>query len=357
MKVPVEGVRKGTDEFGRLGQLFDSTSEIRRNPDGTIWTDVAGRPSLVSTKEMDATHGKMTDDIVKAIKANPQYEMAPGDYLKLVTDRRGVQKYRGQIMQPEALDTLSASNQYNANQVLNLRKISGIQSRNDGTMVTQVYNTAGRRGKYTTLPAQERAVVPLYFEISPATRQTNVFSYDPEQMHANIAKVLRRGEAKTLWNGNIDAVKTDVQTYLKNLAGDRPGETDIGIAKKRVINNLFGLASDANPLIDDVTRKSPSVFKTFRIDRINRLNELGAQIPFGRQTYEQVRGFAQPRLQTPIVESAPAAPVATAPIEPFANLPDSALPKLSDVAHTKHLPAGAHFLDPRGVRRRNIPHG
>jgi hypothetical protein len=42
--------------------------------------------------------------------------------------------------------------------------------------------------------------------------------------------------------------------------------------------------------------------------------------------------------------------------EPFSNLPDHALPKLSEIEHTKALAPGTHFLDPKGVRRK-IPHG
>jgi hypothetical protein len=49
-------------------------------------------------------------------------------------------------------------------------------------------------------------------------------------------------------------------------------------------------------------------------------------------------------------------PMTATSVEPVAHLPDEALPKLSDVAHTKHLPPGAHFLDPKGVRRK-IPNG
>ena len=359
VRVPVEGVRKGTDEFGRLSHTFDATTALRRNPDGTLWTDSAGRPAIVPTREMDAVHGQMTDDIISAIKANPQYETMPGDYVKLVTDRRGRQYYRGQVLQPEAQAKVAASNKYNAVQVLNLTRIGGAMERNDGTMFTQVYNTAGKKGKYATLPAQERAIVPLYFEIDPKTRQTNILSYDPEQMSANITKVLRRGKAKELWDGNIQAMTGDVKTYLDNLSNNRPGATGIGWDKKGVINNLFGLEADANPLIEDVTRKSPSVFKTFRLDRINRLNELSERASLGRETYEQVRAYAQPRRlgfegvpaePPPIVQAIPTRP------EPFAHLPDEALPKLSDVAHTKHLPAGAHFLDPKGVRRK-VPHG
>jgi hypothetical protein len=64
-----------------------------------------------------------------------------------------------------------------------------------------------------------------------------------------------------------------------------------------------------------------------------------------------------PEAQAGTATSAPAEPSAPpgeqeARAEPFSNLPDHALPKLSEIEHTKHLAPGTHFLDPKGVRRK-----
>lgn len=296
-RVPVGETRRGTPEFDRLAKTFDASGDLKRNPDGTIWTGRDGRPQIVSVKEADATHGKMTDAVISMYKNNPTLEGAGGDNsLRLVTYRNGRKVYRGQTVPPQVLDALAASNQHNPAQINNWRTLNGVMGRNDGTMVLQVYNTAGKRGAYATLPAKERAVVPLYTEVSPATRQTNVQAYDPEQMTSNIARMLRTKKGKEIWDGKIAPAHDDVKTYLDNLSNNRPGETGIGLQKKGAINELFGINADANPYVTEVMKRSPSVFKTFRLDRINRLQELPGTIePVGAQTYEQVYGFMQPK--------------------------------------------------------------
>src|SRR4029077_1317676 len=159
-----------------------------------------------------------------------------------------------------------------------------------------VYNSATKgKGRYTTVEARERVLAPLYTEISPNTKQVNFQMYDPETLQANLAKVLKSKKGKALWGDNVSVAVDDTRSYLDNLANDRPGEAGIGIQKKGVINEMFGINADANPYVSELMKRSPSVFKTFRLDRMNRINELPANEPVSSQTYEQVRSFMQPR--------------------------------------------------------------
>src|SRR5215510_5235581 len=297
-RVPVTEARQGTPEFERLQKTFDASGDLRRNPDGTIWTDAAGRPQVLSTREVDAAQGRMADQAIDALRRSPQ-GAAGGheDVLRLKTHRDGRQYFRGQYVPQDVFDALTASNQHNASQVLNWQKLNGIMDRNDGTMVTLVYNTAGNRGAYATLPARSRAAVPIQTEISPKIRQVNIKSYDPEQLVENITKYLKTKKGKDLWDGKIATANDDAKTYLDNLANGRPGETGLGLDKKAALNQLFGFPdSGANPTIADLAKRSPSVIKSFRIDRINQLQELpGVTRPFHRETYEQVRAYQQPR--------------------------------------------------------------
>ena len=166
-------------------------------------------------------------------------------------------------------------------------------------MVRGVYNTATKgKGKYATLPARERSMVPLYFEFSPETKQINVQMYDPEQLQTHITKMLQSKKGKDLYNGQLGPALDDVRTYMNNLANNRPGETGIGLEKKGVINEMFGVNADANPYVSDLAQRpsNQSVWKTFRLDRINRIAELsGQREPVTSQTYEKVRSFMQPR--------------------------------------------------------------
>ena len=297
-RVPVTAAVKGTEEFDRLSKTFDASGDLKRNPDGTLWTDLAGRPQVLSQKEVDAAHGKLTDQAIDALRRSPQDIPGHEDVVSLRTHRDGKVFYEGQWMPQEAFDALTAvPNQHNYLQIKNWQDLNNIMDRNDGTMVHMVYNTAGNKGAYATLPARSRVVVPIQHQISPSTRQVNILSFDPEQLVTNITKYLRTKKGKDLWDGKIDAANDDAKTYLDNLANNRAGETGIGLEKKAALNELFGFPdSGANPTIADLGKRSPSVIKTFRLDRINQLRELpGVTQPMHRETYEQVRAYQQPR--------------------------------------------------------------
>ncbi|HET9373622.1 MAG TPA: hypothetical protein VFO40_01515 [Chthoniobacterales bacterium] len=307
---------------------LDGAGIVARNPKtGEVLRDASGLPVIKSAAEADRDFKAMTGTVVNFLKANPQHLGEAGDnVLKLVTDRNGREVYRGQVVPQEVFDAVTATNQHNPFQIQNWQKVDGMTRRNDGSMMLSVYNTAGKGGKYATLAMKEKALVPLYTEISPNTHQVNIQAYDPETMQANIAKMLRRRDGQRLWDGKIQPASEDVNTYLLNLAANRPGETGIGLEKKQVINSLFGIAVDANPYIETVAGKVPSVFKTFRLDRMNRVREVsGVQRPVGAATYEQVRAFQMPR------EEAAAAQPALEPGTRFAPRNKSAVQATDEV--------------------------
>jgi hypothetical protein len=223
---------------------------------------------------------------------------APGEPnpIQLTKDRQGHVAYVGPYAPDAALEALAKSNLYNASQMLQLKQLNGGMMREDGTIYTTVYNTAGKKGKYATLPARSRAIVPVVHEISPINHQWNIGAYDPEQLETNMTQSFKNPKVKALWDSKIDAMHSDVATYLHNIVSGLPGETGIGLDKKGVINQFFGFNSPINPSIGQVMLKNPSVFKSFRVDRMNQVRELPGQTqPFRPGTYEQIYGFMQPR--------------------------------------------------------------
>jgi hypothetical protein len=298
---------------------LDGAGILARDPKtGQVIKDSSGLPVILSSSQADSNLRNLTDSTINFLKANPHVLGSAGDnVLKLVTDRNGRQVYRGQVVPSDVFDAITGQNQHNPYQIKNWQAVDGMTRRNDGSMMLITYNTAGKGGRYATLAMKERALVPLYTEISPHTHQVNIQAYDPETMQSNIAKMLRRPDGQRLWDGKIDAATKDVEAYLQNLANDRPGETGIGLDKKGVINAMFGIRADANPYIESLMAKS-SVFKTFRIDRMNRVREVaGVNRPVSAKTYEQVRAFQQPRTEPAVVEG----PI-RAPAELRANSPE-----------------------------------
>ena len=296
--VEVGQIVKGTPEFDRIQTNLNASGDLHRNPDGTIAVDLSGRPRVKTPRQADADAAQMGQRIHDLYQRQPGLEGTDNDnYLKVVTDRDGRQFRRGQRVPDAVFNELAASNQFNSNQLLNWRKMDGMMQRNDGSMMNTVYNTASKgKGKYATLPARERDLVPIYSEVSLHNDQVNIKAYDPELLQANLNKKLRGKTGQDLYNGNIGPAYADVRTYLDNLAAGRPGETGLGPERKGFVNELFGFNADANPFVNELTKRSPDVFKSFRLDRINRLAEIpGSTEPFHAATYEQVRSFMQPR--------------------------------------------------------------
>jgi hypothetical protein len=182
-----------------------------------------------------------------------------------------------------------------------------------------------------------------------------------------------------LW-GNVGEFNADADTYFQNHARGNPGSDGIGVAKRDAINSLLGLETqlhrDSNPLLAgaDNPRARP-IIKSFRIDRASQVQATEKTTPFSdlaqytlmNKNYRPRRAgevspegpaSSVPEAQAGTAISAPAEPPSKqeARAEPFSNLPDHALPKLSEIEHTKALAPGTHFLDPKGVRRK-IPHG
>jgi hypothetical protein len=309
-KLPVGDVIKGTPEFDRVQKNLEASGDLVRNADGTIATDMAGRPITRTKNQADADHARLAQAVNDIYAAQPGLEgTADDNFLRLVTDRNGRQVRRGQRVPEAVFSELERTNQFNASQLNNWRKMDGIMQRNDGSMSLAVYNSpTNGKGRYATIPAKERAFIPVWTEVSPESNQVNVTGYDPERLNANAARMLKTAAGRRLYDGQIGPALADVRTYLENLANDRPGETGIGIEKKGLINQIFGIRVEANPYAGDLEKKSPSVIRSFRLDRTNRVSEVsGANQPFREQTYEQLRSFMQPRA------AAAEAPVAAAP--------------------------------------------
>lgn len=333
-KIPVGDIVKGTEEFDRLTKNLGDTGDLVRNADGSIKVDDAGRPIVKTPQQANADHAKLAQDVIDIYKHQPGLtEPNNPNALKLVQDRNGRWVYRGQHTPDAVFDTVTASNQHNANQILNWRKMDALTRLDAGTATNGVYNTATKgKGRYATLAARERVMVPLYTEISPKTGQVNIQMYDPEQMVKNVTKMMKTKKGKELWD-SVGTAYDDVRTYLDNLVNNQPGETGIGLEKKGIINELFGINTQGNPLIDSITnRPSQSVWKTMRIDRMNRVEAIRDSRAVRADTYEKVRSFMQPRGN--------------------AHLHNADLPQPQTIEEARGLPSGTHFLDPKGKRRK-----
>jgi len=303
--IPTDVV-KGTPGFDMVQTQLDATGDYHRNPDGTIAVGMDGRPVLKTAAQADADAAKLGKAVSDIFAAQPHLLGAEGDnYVKWITTSDGRRLLQGQRVREEMFNQLEATNQFNANQMLNWRKADGAMQLNNGSMMRAVYNTPQKGGKYRSLAARERSFVPIWTEI-PQTDQVIIKGYDPEQLTTNITKAMRSPQGKSLYNSQVGPALEDAHTYLANLAADRPGGTGLGDAKKSFLNAMFGFPAAANPDAATLSKRSPDVIKSFRLDRLNRIREMPGQAEaFHEKTYGQLTSYFQPRAE----------PVAAAPQE------------------------------------------
>lgn len=130
-----------------------------------------------------------------------------------------------------------------------------------------------------------REFIPFYYRLS---KEGNVL-VDVLDITAMGAKALdwaqREGTPLSLelWGGNVEAFRRDVITYLRNHAEGRPGETNIGPAKRDIINAFLlgrnAAFEPANPYRAQLTgRDAQGVLRSYRLDRIATLYTLDSPL-------------------------------------------------------------------------------
>lgn len=148
--------------------------------------------------------------------------------------------------------------------------------RRNGQSYRVSYNAigTGATGSYKVsnlgnVEAITREVVPFGWQLSEKNHLLAKV-IDLDAFRAAAIRAVDRGELPEFGN-NVKQVEVDLKALLKNYEDGLPGETNLGVLKKNILNGLLGTGTAvqkaANPLYGDLNPKGS--VRTFRFDRLN----------------------------------------------------------------------------------------
>ena len=242
----------------------DSRGNILRGPDGS--------PLVNTRKQMDAKANEIGSVIHQTISnmgpdarlANGIREDGSGGWLLPSKLGGGLEKLFGNKLNPE--------------QLANLKKFTDLSSIDPGAALNTRYQAAYRRGKFKqpvpdSIPIKEHTVMPLRVQITKAGNLIgHAFAHDQLLENAEIAS--RKGLGVQNGYNSVGKVFDAARGMIETIAKGQPAESVVSPAQKRFLYELTGLDPkvDGQNVFSDISKahRSESVWKTFRIDRINR---------------------------------------------------------------------------------------
>lgn len=282
---------------------------MRFGPDGKPVYDSNGTPQFLTEKEADAIQRDLANELISEIEKYVADNPADNDLIQRreIVDVNGVKRtvYSGRRIPISVIDALEKQKRFNPHQLAHLRAASAsVEKHGVGAMIAHFYQAKMRKlgGRaYKTVAGRWRRDGVVGFQI---TKDGNVLinSVSWEQLDENAKKAAKTKLARELYSTSgvpIEAAITaDVKTYLTNLVDGKPGDTEIGEARRDFINNLLGIRmasnADANPLYE--TTSAPKIILTnLRLDNINRMSPLDfVAYAWGPQQYRQAKKNARP---------------------------------------------------------------
>jgi hypothetical protein len=243
----------------------DSKGKILRTADGA--------PIVKTKKAMDAKANEVGSVIHTAITGmGPDARLAAGiredgsgGWLLPSRVGGGLEKLFGSKLNPE--------------QLANLKKWTDLSSIDPGAALALRYQAAYYRGKFKqpvpgSIPIKEHTVMPMRVQVTKSGNLIgHAFAHD--QLLENAEVAARKGLGKQFGYGDspgkiYDAARNMIETISKG----QPAESVVSPDQKRFLYELTGLDPKVNGqnIFSDISKehRSESVWKTFRLDRINR---------------------------------------------------------------------------------------
>jgi hypothetical protein len=258
--------------------FLDSAPEIMRKADGTPVREANGNVVL-------RTKGEVREFNTKQVSAwTSSLEGLSEDQKAEIGHREENGNIFSRYVPDHTIEALTKLNQNNSTQINNLKVLNSTLADKGkaGTEFKLFYHTASIKGRYGSFAGAEKYVTPYGFEVTQG-KNINIKGVDFSQLTNNYLKVQNRPGFKGVWNTVSDFIK-DSDTYFKNHAEGKPGATDLNDVKRHAINALLGLGTnlnkDLNPLAANAPTSVRSVIKSYRLDRINRLEPTAEVRPF-----------------------------------------------------------------------------
>ncbi len=275
----IEAAIKSKDG-AKVVQHFQNNDIFARDQSGKIVYDVNGVPILLGRKEIEKLQANRREQIMDKLSEvgadpNGMVQDSNGSWRGVPTNKqlRAILEVPDSIIAPGMKDTI--------------RDIAR-KFKTPGQSIIIDYNPAlNKSGVYdSNLSSGLRIAVPLGFNVS---KSGNFYmtTLDVGAMNMKMADWAKTGQLKS-WDGDTKRFYQDVYKYLENHQKDVPGETGIGVDKRNIINDFFGVTADnVNPITDarkaaeasmssgkrSKAKASANLIRSRRFDRINRIEK------------------------------------------------------------------------------------
>lgn len=290
---------KDTKDLDAINQQLGASSMFELDNNGKV-------SRVITPDEDKARSARQHADIKAALDAIAVHERG----VRRSLDVNGDEVFHLETATPAELAAILKH--LNPIQRDNVNRILGGIAGKDGQPIFDVTNFAalatGRNGRkaYRGLAPSERKAILYSLEISKeGNLYTRVLDYD--QVSRNMAKALRVPEYSKLWANPSDII-VDLKRYLEHLTkSDKPDSAAMfgvdGEAKRSFFYEVLGVqpaptkgAYPERPYRAGFTHNSKdSPFRSFRIDRISRIEATGEKAFFNEaQTHHNAQRNYQP---------------------------------------------------------------
>ena len=275
-----------------LVELLRAGTILKVDENGNVVTDLAMTP-----REANKYNKTFTEALKSAIEKKEREDGLPDGHVRETQDAAGRTVISGRFLSNDVIDTLEASGSWNKEQIANLRKMNNTlaHGKPGNEFLIHYFKASSKRTgrKYVNASVETLVEVPYGIEL---TQKGNILirTVNVDQLTKNVDKLVKQqaAEVSRLYGTDLDAATTaiirDIDTYHKNHAEGRPGETgldadsQIALAKKNLINSAFGRVRkeqlDTNPWLAQLGKKEPRpTYRSRRIERIGKADQLSGE--------------------------------------------------------------------------------
>jgi hypothetical protein len=294
-----EGDMRGK-HHGIISKLYGNSDTYKKNPDGSLNLAPDGRPVLLTENEVRKLNADRYSAIAKALDQTPQgsdtiiangREIRPlrllengrsweGDYFtdaQLNAIRKGVP---GNLLTPEQLRNIERIN--NA-----IKTGEGIRLGVDHNTATKEIRNSGRR-KYASQGSKFYELVPYGFGVN---KEGGLYfrGFDAGNLDRKLGRWMEGKGTKnqfTPWGNDRRAVEADIYKYLDNQRKGVPNSIGLdadpvrAVQKRNLLSDLLGATRglpEVNPSQLSTKSGRDNHFKSFRVDRVNKITESGGK--------------------------------------------------------------------------------
>jgi len=282
-----------------ISKLYGNSDTYAKNVDGSLRLAPDGRPVLLTEAEVRKLQADRYGSIAKALGQSPQGSdtlVVNGREIKPVRLLENGRSWEGHYFSDAQLNEIRRSvpgNLITPEQFNNIRRLNDAIKTGQGTRLGVDHNTAtkevrgsGRR-VYTSQGSKFYELVPYGFGVN---KEGGLYfrAFDAGNLDRKLGRWMEGKGIRdqfAVWGNDRRAVEADIYKYLDNqrngVLNSRGLDDDPvrAIQKRNIISDLLG-ATRGSPEVNpsQLSKKGrDDNFKTFRVDRVNKLTESGGK--------------------------------------------------------------------------------